>query len=115
MTCVLKELNDQSGTCEMEGCVYWAVLSGPGEQPHRGCALAFYGLVGPQRDRLATWLLDFKLKDQTVRHSEVSLTDAYASKARARAKVCSTMGRGYVPRRDRLPSSRSAGVAPDGA
>lgn len=112
MGCVLMESNGLRGDCATNGCVYWALFSGPGEQPRRGCALDFFGLVGPRPDRLSKWLLELKLKSRGGRHSEISLSDSYAPSARLRANACSTMGGGYVPRRERSGVPRISSGAP---
>lgn len=96
MRCVLMESNGMRGDCSTSGCVYWALLDGSEGQPQRGCAIDFFGLVGPRRDRLSKWLLELKIKSRAGRHSEIYLTEPYASSARVRANACSTIGSGYT-------------------
>ncbi len=110
MSCTLMESNGLRGDCSTNSCVYWSLL-GEGKARQYQCALAFYGLVGPRRDRLSRWLLEFKIKARTERGRQLD-KDPYAASARLRATEWSTTGAGYVaPRVMSASVSRSSGAS----
>lgn len=99
MRCGLMESHGLRGECGTNSCLYWNLL-GEGEKKHYQCALDYFDLVGPRRDRLSKWLLQLKIK--TRAHLDTHRgSDPYASSARLRASEWSTSGAGYP-----LPASR---------